>query len=197
MKEQHETRENSFYAKYLKRVLDILCAIVVIVIFWWLYLICAVVVIIDSGFPVIYMQKRSGRRGKSFKIYKYRTMVKNADKIGPVSTSAGDSRITRCGKWLRATSLDEIPQIVNILKGDMSVVGFRPDVVHEGESYKDVKYLLRPGVIGYAQVNGRSNIGEEEKAYWEHRYSYDVSFLTDIKILVKAVGVVLKRTGTN
>ena len=191
------TKENSFYARYIKRILDIVCAMLVLICFWWLYIICAVVIVADSGFPVVYSKKRSGKNGKAFVIYKFRTMVKNADKIGPSSTSTGDSRITKCGKWLRKTSLDEIPQIINILKGDMSFVGFRPDVVHEGETYENIKYLLRPGVVGFAQVNGRSSIGKDEKIYWEEKYSYEVSFFTDVKIIIQAVGVVLKGSGTN
>ena len=191
------TKENSFYARYIKRILDIVCAMLVLICFWCLYILCAVVIVADSGFPVVYSQKRSGKNGKAFVIYKFRTMVKNADKIGPSSTSTGDSRITKCGKWLRKTSLDEIPQIINILKGDMSFVGFRPDVVHEGETYENIKYLLRPGVVGFAQVNGRSSIGKDEKIYWEEKYSYEVSFFTDVKIIIQAVGVVLKGSGTN
>ncbi len=191
------TKENSVYAKCIKRILDTVCAVLILILFWWLYIICAVIIVIDSGFPVIYTQKRSGKNGKPFVIYKFRTMVKNADKIGPLSTSMGDSRITKCGRVLRKTSLDEIPQIINILKGDMSFVGFRPDVVHEGETYENVKYLLRPGVVGYAQVNGRSSLGKEEKQYWEQKYPYDVSFLTDVKIVIRAVGVVLHGEGTN
>ena len=197
MSDQCKTKENTFYVRYIKRILDVACSVLFLTGFFWLYVICGVIIAVDSGFPVIYTQERVGKNGKIFKIYKFRTMVKNADKIGSTSTSKGDPRITRCGKWLRETSLDEIPQILNILKGDMSFVGFRPDVVREGRNYNEEKYLLRPGVVGYAQVNGRSSLNREEKNYWEQKYSYDVSFGTDFKILIRSVVVVLKRTGTN
>ena len=192
-----KTKENSFYVKYIKRLLDILIALGVLVVFCWLYLICAIVIVADSGFPVIFRQERTGRNGKPFKIYKFRTMVKHADKIGPASTSIGDARITKSGKWLRTTSLDEITQVINVLKGDMSIIGFRPDVVHENQDYTQEKFLLRPGITGYAQVNGRSTLSAEERVYWENRYTYEVSFMTDLKIILKTVRVVLKKTGTN
>lgn len=192
-----KTRETTLYAKYIKGVIDRTAAIIFIVLFWWLYLICALMVIVDSGFPVIYKQKRVGKKGKPFYIYKYRTMVKNADKIGSTSTEIGDLRITRAGSILRKTSLDEIPQMINIIQGTMSFIGYRPDVVHEDNNYSYEKYLFKPGITGLAQVNGRSTLTPKEKLDWENLYSYKASFLFDIKIIIKTISVVLKRKGTN
>lgn len=158
---------------------------------------CALLVWFDSGAPVIYKQRRVGRGGELFWIYKFRTMVKNADQIGPTSTAQGDARITRVGKILRETSLDEIPQIYNILKGDMSFVGFRPDVARDGEDYSQKKYRMKPGITGMAQVNGRSDLTGQKKTYWENRYTERVSFLTDAKIVFMTAAVVFKRQGTN
>lgn len=158
---------------------------------------CALLVCCDSGFPAVYTQARMGKGGKTFSIYKFRSMVKNADRIGPAYTTQGDTRITRIGRVLRKTSLDELPQIFNILKGDMSFVGFRPDVVREEDDYSQEKYLMKPGITGLAQVNGRSNLTEKEKLYWENLYTSKVSFLTDVKIIAKTLAVVLKKQGTN
>lgn len=192
-----KTKENSFYVRYSKNLFDRISAFFILALFWWLYLFCGLLVLFDSGFPVVYKQPRVGKGGKVFSIYKFRSMVKNADQLGPAFTAEGDSRITKIGKVLRKTSLDEIPQIYNILKGDMSFVGFRPDVVREGEDYSQKKYLLKPGLTGFAQVNGRSTLTEKEKLYWENLYTVKVSFFTDIKIAAKTLAVVLKKQGTN
>ncbi|MCR2046763.1 sugar transferase [Acetatifactor muris] len=192
-----KTGENSFYVRYGKNIFDRFFAFLFLLLFWWLYLLCALLVCCDSGFPAVYTQARMGKGGKTFSIYKFRSMVKNADRIGPAYTTQGDTRITRIGRVLRKTSLDELPQIFNILKGDMSFVGFRPDVVREEDDYSQEKYLMKPGITGLAQVNGRSNLTEKEKLYWENLYTSKVSFLTDVKIIAKTLAVVLKKQGTN
>ncbi|MGN0506558.1 MAG: sugar transferase [Lachnospiraceae bacterium] len=190
-----KTKEESLYSKYIKNILDKAVAIVLLLLFWWLYLICAFIILLDSGRPVIYRQKRVGKNGVPFYIYKFRTMVKNADKIGPTSTLPGDNRVTKSGKFLRKTSLDEIPQLFNIIKGDMSFVGIRPNVVKDTDDYSMDKYKMKPGITGFAQVNGRSSLTSEEKLYWENLYAYEVSFVTDIKILIKTVLIVFKGKG--
>lgn len=191
------TVKNNFYVKVVKRILDFWGALNLIIIIWPILVIVGLLIAVESGFPVIYKQIRMGRDYKEFKIYKFRTMVKNADKIGPTSTAQGDSRITKLGRILRKTSLDELPQLFNIIKGDMSFIGYRPDVKRDSQNPQDIKYWLRPGITGYAQVNGRSSLTAEEKAAWEEKYVEDVSLLTDIKILLKTVKVVLFRSGTN
>lgn len=191
------SRENSVYARYVKNIFDRIFALLFLCLFWWVYLVCAGVILADSGHPVIYRQVRAGQYGRPFRIYKFRTMVKNADQIGPASTGKEDPRITRVGRILRETSLDELPQIFNILKGDMSFVGVRPDVIREDEDYSSDRYKLKPGITGLAQVNGRSALSKEEKRYWDEIYVYKVSLLTDIRILVRTVGVVFSGKGSN
>lgn len=192
-----KTRANSFYVTFGKPLLESILVLIFLLLFWWVFILCAIAIIADDGWPVIYKQIRVGQFGKQFGIYKFRSMVKQADKIGPTSTADNDSRITRSGQFLRKTSLDELPQLFNILKGDMSLVGYRPDVVHDNDDYSKIKYLLKPGITGFAQVNGRSQLTLEERDKWESLYPYKVSFLTDMGILLKTVLIVINRKGTN
>ncbi len=187
------------YKKYIKRFLDFIGAIVLLALFWWLLAIIALAIFFTDGTPVIFKQERIGLYGKPFQIYKFRTMVKNAESIGPKSTSQEDSRITPIGRFLRKSSLDELAQLFNIIKGDMSFVGFRPGV---RENYTDEDFRLgvfnvRPGITGNAQVNGRSSLTLENKHKLELEYVRDISFATDLRILLKTVPVVLKRSNTN
>lgn len=192
-----KTRENSFYVNFGKPLLDSILVLIFLSLFWWVFILCAIAIIADDGWPVIYKQIRVGQFGKQFGIYKFRSMVKKADKIGPTSTADNDSRITRSGQFLRKTSLDELPQLFNVLKGDMSLVGYRPNVVHDNDDYSKIKYLLKPGITGFAQVNGRSQLTLEERDKWESLYPYKISFLTDMGILLKTVLIVINRKGTN
>lgn len=192
-----KTRANSFYVTFGKPLLESILVLIFLLLFWWVFILCAIAIIADDGWPVIYKQIRVGQFGKQFGIYKFRSMVKQADKIGPTSTADNDSRITRSGQFLRKTSLDELPQLFNVLKGDMSLVGYRPDVVHDNDDYSKIKYLLKPGITGFAQVNGRSQLTLEERDKWESLYPYKVSFLTDMGILLKTVLIVINRKGTN
>lgn len=184
---------NNFYIKIGKRGMDIIGALIFIILFAWLYVICYLLILADSGRPSLYFQKRVGQKGQVFNIYKFRTMVQNADKIGTDFTELGDKRITKTGIVLRKTSLDEIPQMFNVLKGNMSLVGYRPDVPRSSTNKNERKYQLKPGITGYAQVNGRSCLTEQEKRKWEDKYVDDISFTTDVKILLQTVRVVLKR----
>lgn len=188
---------STLYIRYFKYALDKLLALIILVVAWWVYVFCALAIWIGDGRPVIYRQKRVGERGRTFMIYKFRTMVRDADQIGPTWTAMHDSRITPVGKFLRSTSLDEIPQIFNVLLGDMSLVGYRPDVPREGDNYDTDKYLLRPGITGLAQINGRSNLTVEQRAFWENEYLMRVSFFTDMEILFKTVAVVFAKDGSN
>ena len=192
-----KTRANSFYVTFGKPLLESILVLIFLLLFWWVFILCAIAIIADDGWPVIYKQIRVGQFGKQFGIYKFRSMVKQADKIGPTSTADNDSRITRSGQFLRKTSLDELPQLFNVLKGDMSLVGYRPNVVHDNDDYSKIKYLLKPGITGFAQVNGRSQLTLEERDKWESLYPYKVSFLTDMGILLKTVLIVINRKGTN
>lgn len=185
------------YVRYGKRIFDTLVAVAILILFWWLYALIALAIFLTDGSPIIYRQERIGKGCQPFYIYKFRTMVKNADKIGPTSTATDDPRITKIGKFLRKTSLDELPQLFNILKGEMSLIGYRPDVRRDTQDPDEKKYQLLPGITGYAQTHGRSVITGEDRTRWEEKYVDDVSFITDLKILVATVGVVLKCKGSN
>lgn len=187
------------YRKYVKRFFDLLLGIAVLLLFWWLLVIIALIILFTDGSPVLFKQERIGMYGQLFHIYKFRTMVKDAEQIGARSTSENDPRITPIGRFLRKTSLDELAQIFNVIKGDMSLVGYRPGVKenYTEEDYRSGIFDVKPGITGYAQVNGRSSLGVQETRKWELKYIEDISFLTDVNILLKTVAVVLKKRGVN
>lgn len=179
---------DGFYARYVKRVLDILCALVAIVVFCWLYAIVALLVRIKLGSPVIFKQPRPGKDEKIFTLYKFRTMTDERDENGELLPD--EVRLTKFGKLLRSTSLDELPEAWNILKGDMSVVGPRPqlvkDMVFMSEEHRK-RHIIRPGLSGLAQVNGRNAIDWEVKLDWDIKYIKDMNFTNDLKIIIKTV----------
>lgn len=181
------------YNRVIKRLIDLFAAIGFVLIFWWLFLLICLIILVTDGRPVLFKQKRIGQYGKVFYIYKFRTMVKNAEEIGPSSTYIDDHRITPIGAFLRKTSLDEIPQVINLLCGNMSLVGYRPGVLdnYTKEDLCSEIFSVRPGITGYAQINGRSSLSIEEKRRWEKKYAEEISFSTDLKILIKTVIVVL------
>ncbi len=188
------------YKKHIKRGLDIILCSLFIVVFWWLFLIIGVVIAINDGLPIFYTQSRIGYRGKQFRIFKFRTMIKNADKQGPLSTAPGDSRVTPIGKVLRKLSLDELPQLFNILKGDMSIVGNRPDVYSDynllNENEKK-RLEVVPGLTGLASIRGRSLLTPEERLNCELEYVDNMSFILDLKIIIQTVFVVFTHKGVN
>ena len=176
----------------MKRLLDILVAGTALLLLSPVLLATAAAVAIDSGFPVLFRQVRIGRDGRTFGMYKFRSMVKNAAAIGPFNTSANDPRITRVGRFIRRTSLDELPQLLNVLRGDMSVVGPRPDVPVQRSLYNDADWAarcsVRPGITGLAQVVLRSEGSEDERRELDLRYVREHSVWLDLKILVWTVG---------
>ncbi len=176
------------YRKYIKRGMDIGCAMAAILVFSWLYIIVAVLVRIKLGSPVLFKQERPGKDEKIFKLYKFRTMTDEKDENG---TLLPDSvRLTKFGKFLRATSLDELPEAFNILKGDMSVVGPRPLLVEYLPLYTEEerrRHSVRPGLSGLAQVKGRNAITWEEKFRYDVQYVENVTFLGDVKIIAMTV----------
>lgn len=186
------------YQKYLKRVFDFVIGILIIVLLWWLMAIVGIIIMCTDGMPILFKQERIGQYGKPFSIYKFRTMVKNAEAVGPKFTPQNDPRITPIGRVLRKTSLDELPQVFNLIRGDMSIVGYRPGVYENyvDADFKSGMFNVKPGITGYAQVNGRSSLSLEEKRNWELKYINDISFLTDLKILIKTVAVVFKRSNS-
>lgn len=186
------------YEKYIKRPQDFICALVALVIFSPVLLITALLVRIKLGSPVLFTQQRPGKNGKIFKLYKFRTMLlpKN-DVIDPAQDAA---RLTPFGKKLRATSLDELPELFNMLKGDMSVVGPRPLLVQYLNRYNEHqarRHEVRPGFTGLAQINGRNAISWEEKFDWDVKYVDKITFFGDWKIIFKTVATVLRREGIN
>lgn len=184
------------YEKYVKRMLDIVLSLAFILLFWWVYVIIALLVRVKLGSPVLFRQQRPGKDGKVFDMIKYRTMTDQRDEKGQLLPD--EMRLTKFGKLLRATSLDELPEIFLILKGDLSIIGPRPLLVSYLPLYNEHqkrRHEVKPGLTGYAQVNGRNEISWEEKFDLDVWYVDHVSFVTDIKILFKTVQVVFKRSG--
>lgn len=176
------------YQKYIKRLIDVVCAISAIVVFSWLYIIIAVLVRIKLGSPVIFKQKRPGLNGKIFKLYKFRTMTDERDKNGELLPD--DVRLTKFGKMLRNTSLDELPEAFNILKGDMSVIGPRPQLVRDMVFFTDrqmKRQSVKPGLSGLAQISGRNGISWEQKIDYDLQYIENISFLYDCKLIFMTV----------
>ncbi|MBQ6937645.1 MAG: sugar transferase [Clostridia bacterium] len=176
------------YEKYFKRIFDIICALAAIIVFSWLYIIVAVLVRVKLGSPVIFKQKRPGKDEKIFELYKFRTMTDERDENGNLLPD--DVRLTRFGRLLRKTSLDELPEAFNILKGDMSVVGPRPLLVEYLPLYNEDqkrRHNVRLGLSGLAQIKGRNAISWEEKFTYDVEYVDNISFMGDIKIILLTV----------
>lgn len=189
-------KKASIYSKYVKRILDIILSFLAIIVLSPILLIVAILVRIKLGSPVIFKQRRPGRNEKIFFLYKFRTMIDAKDENGNLLPD--DVRLTSFGKKLRSTSLDELPELVNILKGDMSIVGPRPLLVRYLPLYNERqkrRHEVRPGFTGLAQVNGRNSISWEEKFEWDVKYVDSVSFFGDCKIILKTVKTVLLKEG--
>lgn len=184
------------YENYIKRIFDIVCSLLAIVVFSWLYLIVAVLVRVKLGSPVIFKQPRPGRNEKIFNMYKFRSMTDERDEQGNLLPD--DKRLTKFGKLLRRTSLDELPEAFNILKGDMSVVGPRPLLVEYLPYYTEEerhRHDVRPGLTGLAQINGRNAISWEEKFRYDLEYCNTITFVGDCKILLQSVLKVVGQDG--
>ena len=184
---QKEHRE-TMYEQHTKRVFDVTCALLAITCFGWLYLIVAFLVKVKLGSPVLFTQPRPGKDEKIFKMYKFRTMTDERDENGELLPD--EVRLTSFGKWLRSTSLDELPEAFNILKGDMSVIGPRPQLVRDMVFMTDEqrkRHSVRPGLSGLAQVNGRNDIDWEDKLNWDLKYIKKISFFKDVRIIFQTV----------
>lgn len=185
-----------FYEKYVKRPQDFLCALCAMIVLSPVMLITALLIRKNLGSPVIFTQDRPGLNGKVFKLYKFRSMTSEVDQNGKLLPD--EVRLTTFGKKLRSTSLDELPSLINILKGDMSVVGPRPLLVRYLSRYNEHqarRHEVRPGFTGYAQVNGRNAISWEKKFDLDVEYVDNISFKGDWKIILQTVRTVLKRDG--
>ena len=186
------------YERFIKRPQDFLCAFIATVFLSPVFLIVAILVKTQLGSPIFFIQERPGLNGKIFRLYKFRTMLPPKD--GVIDSTQDAARLTPFGKKLRATSLDELPEIFNILKGDMSVVGPRPLLVQYLDRYNDYqarRHEVKPGFTGLAQVHGRNAISWEEKFDWDVKYVDHISFLGDWKIIIETVMTVIKREGIN
>lgn len=184
--------KDGIYCRYIKREMDILCALAAMIVFCWLYGIIAILVRVKLGSPVIFKQLRPGKDEKIFCLYKFRTMTDKRDDRGQLLPD--EQRLTKFGKWLRSTSLDELPEAWNILKGDMSVVGPRPLLVEYLERYDDRqrhRQDVRPGLSGYAQIHGRNAISWEKRFELDVWYTENVSLWLDIRIVMKTVVVAM------
>ena len=186
------------YKSFLKRLIDIVVSVVFILCFWWLYIVLAVLIRIKLGGPVLFKQERPGLNGKIFTMYKFRSMTDGRDKNGKLLSDS--ERLTSFGRVLRATSLDEIPEFVNVLKGDMSLVGPRPLLVEYLPRYNEFqarRHEVKPGITGWAQINGRNAISWEDKFKYDVEYVVNQSFLMDLKILFLTVKKVVVRENIN
>lgn len=188
--------KKGFYEKYIKRPQDFICAMAAVIVLSPVMLVTALLVRCRLGSPIIFHQERPGLNGEIFTLYKFRTMTDARDKNGNLLPD--EIRLTKFGKFLRSASLDELPELFNILKGDMAVVGPRPLLVKYLPLYNEHqarRHEVRPGFTGLAQVNGRNSISWEEKFDLDVEYTDHVTFIGDWKIIFKTVATVLKREG--
>lgn len=191
-------RKRGFYERCIKRLLDIFCSLLTLVMFSWLYIIIALTVYFKMGRPILFKQYRPGMidkktgQEKIFVIYKFRTMTDKRDENGNLLSE--EERLTKFGRVLRSTSLDELPEAYNILKGDMSVIGPRPQLVMDLVFMSDeqrMRHIVKPGLSGLAQVKGRNAINWDEKMDWDLRYIEKVNFFTDFVLVWKTFAKVL------
>ena len=194
IKSEYKKPYTGFYARYIKRLLDVLCSLLAIIVFFWLFGLVALLVRINLGSPVVFKQPRPGKidkktgKEKIFTLYKFRTMTDDKDKDGNLLPDS--DRLTAFGKFLRSTSLDELPEVWNILVGHMSVIGPRPQLVRDMVFMTDAqreRHLVRPGLSGLAQISGRNALVWEKKLSKDLEYINKISFIEDFKIIIKTV----------
>lgn len=196
-------RKRGFYEKYIKRLLDVICALLAIIVFGWLYIIVAILVRIKMGSPVVFKQPRPGMidpktgRERIFDMYKFRTMSDKKDENGNLLPD--EQRLGKFGSALRNSSLDELLEVFNILKGDMSIIGPRPQLVRDMVFMTDeqrMRHTAKPGLSGLAQVRGRNAITWEDKLNWDLKYIENISFINDLKLVFETIKVaIIKQEG--
>ena len=190
--------EKNIYKKYIKRLIDIIISLTFFICFFWIYILLAILVKFKLGSPIIFKQKRPGLNEKIFTMYKFRTMTDKKDING--NLLADKDRLTKFGKFLRSTSLDEIPELWNVLKGEMSLVGPRPLLVSylsKYNKYEKRRHEVRPGITGWAQINGRNNTTWADRFKNDIYYVENLSFMLDIKIIIQTFLKVVRRKDIN
>lgn len=208
---QRKHAYQSIYNIYIKRVLDILISGMILLVIWPLFLLISIAIVLESGFPVFYRAERGGYQEKPFRICKFRSMVKNADQIGGGTTALHDSRITKVGNILRKTKMDEIPQLLQVFTGDMSLIGPRPELLQYTQQYTGEEKLIlqvRPGITDYSSIEfinldeivGGENADEmyekyvlKKKNQLRIQYAKTVSFHTDVMLFLKTAYLVLQK----
>jgi len=186
------------YRKYLKRIIDIVLSLVAIIVLSPVYIAISLLILIEHGPPILFKQERPGLYGKIFTLYKFRTMTDDRDENGRLLPN--HLRITKLGNILRSTSLDELPELFNVLRGDMSLIGPRPLLIEYLPLYNEHqkrRHEVRPGLSGLAQVNGRNTLSWEEKFDYDVEYVEKISFFLDLQIMIRTIFCVLKREGVN
>lgn len=190
--------KKGIYENYIKRMLDFILSLIALICLSPVLLIVSILVRTKLGGPIIFKQQRPGKNEKIFTLYKFRTMTDEKDENGKLLPDS--QRLTKFGKFLRSTSLDELPELINIIKGDMAIVGPRPQLIRDmlfmnNEQRK--RHAVRQGLTGLAQVNGRNNISWEEKLNYDLEYIKKITFFTDMKIILKTVLKVFKKDDIN
>jgi len=183
---------------FIKRLTDLLFSLTTLIITFPILVVVALAIKIESKGPIFFIHKRTGFKGIPFKMIKFRGMVNNALEIGPELTQQDDPRITRVGKFLRRTSIDEIPQAINVLKGEMSIVGPRPEIISITNQYTDKQKLIfnyKPGITGFSQIHGRQLLTPEKRIAMELDYYKKATFWNDLKILIITIYVVITNKG--
>lgn len=196
-----ENQTNRVYVSFFKRILGLIFSLVGFIILIPIFLIISILIKLTSKGPIFFKQERIGRNGKVFNMYKFRTMIVNAENIGDGIRvrSKNDPRITKIGKILRRTSLDELPQLINVIKGDMSLVGPRPPVTyHPYNGYNNYpenakkRFIVRPGLTGLSQIKYRNGVSWDKRIEIDVKYTENISFLQDIKIILATIKIVFK-----
>ena len=182
----------------IKRLTDIIISILVLIITSPVIILSAIAIKLESRGPVLFIQDRTGLSGKKFKMFKFRGMIDNALSFGPELTQIDDPRITKVGKILRRTSIDEIPNFINVLLGEMSIIGPRPEIVSITTGYSDEQkkvFQFKPGITGYSQINGRQMLSPEERVRMEIEFYKNENFFHDISLLLHTIKVVITNKG--
>lgn len=186
------------YQKLFKRIFDLLLSTLILIFSLPIFLIVAIAIKLDSKGPVFFIHERTGMNGENFKMIKFRGMIDNALAVGPEITQQNDPRITRVGKFLRRISIDEIPQFINVLRGEMSIVGPRPEITSITAGYSEGEkfvFNFKPGITGISQINGRQMLTPTERVHMEIEYYKNATFLSDLLIMLKTFSVIVSNEG--